>query len=356
MPDNSTIESDLLNALQGPPLDEGRFGELALRVFEHQFNHNRSYRAYCEAKHTTPRCLSTWHDIPAVPTDAFKQTEHPLLSFPAHDIGHTFVTSGTTSELRGQHHFPTLELYHQSVLSAWRELGLPKIGHAVFLIAPPEHAYQSSLSSMMGVIADKLAAKSTWALDGKSPISIDAITRAAAEQSPLALFGTALAFLHFFDSLDFPVKLPEGSWAMETGGYKGSGRNLRKEDLYQKFELKLGLNHKRIINEYSMTELSSQYYSHGLDSPHTGPSWTRARVIDPVTDTDAKPGQAGYLVLYDLANLHSCMAIRTQDLAIRVEDTKPANNGAGYSFNLLGRDPAALPRGCSRAADYQLSQ
>ena len=40
-----------------------------------------------------------------------------------------------------------------------------------------------------------------------------------------------------------------------------------------------------------MTELSSQFYSRGLNQAHQGPSWTRTRVIDPITNTDAKPGQ-----------------------------------------------------------------
>ena len=50
--------------------------------------------------------------------------------------------------------------------------------------------------------------------------------------------------------------------------------------------------------------------------------------------------------LFDLANLGSVLAIQTQDLAVAREDG---------TFELLGRDPAALPRGCSRAADEMLT-
>jgi hypothetical protein len=55
-------------------------------------------------------------------------------------------------------------------------------------------------------------------------------------------------------------------------------------------------------------------------------------------------GGTGVLRLFDLANLGSTLALETQDLAVREE----------HGFKLLGRDPGALPRGCSRAADEML--
>jgi hypothetical protein len=48
------------------------------------------------------------------------------------------------------------------------------------------------------------------------------------------------------------------------------------------------------------------------------------------------------LRIIDLANLWSVLAVLTQDLAIAQPDG---------GFLLLGRDPEALPRGCSRAMD-----
>jgi hypothetical protein len=48
------------------------------------------------------------------------------------------------------------------------------------------------------------------------------------------------------------------------------------------------------------------------------------------------------LRIVDLANLWSAQAVLTQDLAIAKPDG---------GFLLLGRDPNALPRGCSRAMD-----
>ena len=99
-----------------------------------------------------------------------------------------------------------------------------------------------------------------------------------------------------------------------------------------------------IINEYSMTELSSQFYTRGLGRAHEGAPWVRAIVINPETGSEVEVGETGVLRIFDLANLGSVLAIETQDLAIRRE----------RGFELLGRDPGALPRGCSRVADERL--
>ena len=140
------------------------------------------------------------------------------------------------------------------------------------------------------------------------------------------------------------AQLPDGSFAVETGGYKGSGRDIAKAALYAQFAERLGLQHDRVLNEYGMTELSSQCYTRGLGAPHIAPPWMRALVIDPETNRELPVGETGVLRLFDLANLGSVLAIQTQDLAVRRE----------RGFELLGRDPAALPRGCSRAADERM--
>ena len=353
MHEPTSIERDLLAALKGQPLHENQFNALALDVFCYQFSRNPAYQNFCKDSGIQPDKISQWQDIPAIPTDAFKHTEYPLATFPLENALKTFLTSGTTSEIKGHHHFPSTRLYEQSIIGVWRELDLPQLQyqHPIFLTPSPEQAPTSSLSHMMGVLANSLTGKPTWTVNDDGQLEIDAITSVANLGLPVALIGTALAFLHLFESIDTPLSLPAGSWAMETGGYKGTKRQLKKQDLYRLFHEKLKLAPDSIINEYSMTELSSQFYTRGLNQAHSGPSWTRVRVIDPITNQESKPGQAGHLVIYDLANLHSVMAIRTQDIAIRTE----ADLALGHnSFTLLGRDPSALPRGCSRAADQSL--
>jgi len=349
----STLVSDRIGlALSGNPILDDDFNSLALQIFEHQYQKNRAYQNFCLALEISPDRTNHWHDIPALPTEAFKIEPFPLVTFPMEQAKTTFLTSGTTTEARGMHYFRSTKLYDHSIVSAWHELNLPDARRSVFLIAHPEQSPQSSLSHMMGVISDQLATQSTWLLHQSGSIDYNSLISAIKDQQAVALFGTALSFLHLFDSMESPLTLPAGSWAMETGGYKGTKHQLTKGDLHQLFKTKLGLDSDSIINEYSMTELSSQFYSPGLDRPHQGPSWTRTRIIDPLTNTDAKPGELGHLVIYDLANVDSAMAIRTQDLAIQCQTNLEQKN---TSFNLIGRDPSALPRGCSRSSDESLS-
>ena len=89
-----------------------------------------------------------------------------------------------------------------------------------------------------------------------------------------------------------------------------------------------------------MTELSSQFYTNAIGNPHIAPPWTHIEVINPETNLPVLAGETGYLVIYDLANVDSVIGIRTQDLAIY---------HSPQSFTLIGRDPSALPRGCSRS-------
>ncbi|MEK6195799.1 MAG: hypothetical protein N2F24_16410, partial [Deltaproteobacteria bacterium] len=138
------LENHLLSAIRNGSTGDETFNSLAMRVFQHQFQHNTPYQNYCRALGKSPDNINHWHDIPAVPTDVFKLHDTPILSFPPEKSRHTFTTSGTTSEVKGQHHFPSLTLYEQSVINAWKQRDLPRPNHAIFLTATPGQAPMSS--------------------------------------------------------------------------------------------------------------------------------------------------------------------------------------------------------------------
>ena len=302
--------------------DPELFDILALEVYEFQRAHNAPYDAYCRS--LGPQAPSHWRDIPALQQSAFKIA--PLRSYPASEDVATFRTSGTTGEGYGEHHFRSLRLYDEAILRGWDLLGLPVLPQ-VILIPSPADAPHSSLSHMMGTL--KARGEQHWRT---------AITES---DRPILLLGTALSFLHCFEAMPGNLRLPPGSLAFETGGYKGSRRTLAKPELYEMFRARLGLEPDQVINEYGMTELSSQFYARGIGKPHTAPPWMRAIAVDPLTGREVADGETGLLRIFDLANLGSVLAIQTRDLAIC----------RGADFELIGRDPTALPRGCSRAAD-----
>ena len=338
-PPNSGPEapSALVRAMIANP-DPDRFNEIALTLFAFQFSTNQPYRQFARSLARTPDSVTCWQDVPAVPTSAFKLPSLPLTC--GAPIRTTFLTSGTTSETKGAHHLPDTSVYDFSIRQAWPFADLLP---ALFLAPSPADAPHSSLSHMFAVLNN---GDSSRFVLRDSRFHLAPLFDHLRTGTPLFLMGTALAFLHLMETHG-PLPLPPGSRLLETGGYKGTSRTLAKADLYQQLATFFNLPPDHLHNEYGMTELSSQAYATGPEGTHRFPPWCRTLVLDPETQEPAPEGQAGYLVLHDLANLHSVAAIQTQDFALANPDG---------SFTLLGRDPSALPRGCSRTIDHALSR
>jgi hypothetical protein len=329
----AAFEAHLIDWIEHPTTTE--FGDMLLAVHAFQRAANPAYGRYC-ARQPEAR---TWREVPALPQRLFK--EQAIRAFPAEETGRTFRTSGTTGEGYGEHHFRSLRLYHSAATRGWELAGLG--GRQVLALMPPsDEAPHSSLSQMASwLCADQKA----FFVRNSAPHWPELVEILSVTQKPVVLFGTALAFLDWFEWLgDRSIPLPAGSLAVETGGYKGSRREMPRADLYGQFSRFLGLAGDAVVNEYGMTELSSQFYARGAGAPHFAPPWARGLVVDPVTGREVAEGETGALRLYDAANLWSVCAVQTRDLAIR----------RGENFELIGRDPAALPRGCSRTADEML--
>ena len=127
---------DEIRAFISEPDD--RFADLALRLLAHQFACNSPFRAYCESIGAAPATVEKLEQIPAVPADAFK-TGLPLSCFPPDAAAHVFLTSGTTSEVRGTHLLEELDTYALSVRNGWCDAGLPGGARAFLARPPPVH-------------------------------------------------------------------------------------------------------------------------------------------------------------------------------------------------------------------------
>jgi hypothetical protein len=340
--------------------DEARFESLALELFAFQFERCAPYRRLCERRGATPATVATWRAIPAVPTGAFK--EMALRSFPPEREVHVFRSSGTSTEKRGALHLDTLALYEASLLASFRRGVLPDLAEGErarlrILAPPPSELTDSSLSHMFG------CARSAFG-DGASDFDVRdgelgadrlvaALERATADGVAIALCGTAFAFVHLLDAVaerGARIPLPRGSRALETGGFKGRSREIPRDELYAAIERAFGIPPARIVNQYGMCELGSQFYDSVLREPDAprrklAPPWTRVRIVDPETGDDAPPGAIGAIHVIDLANTGSVLAIQTADLGRAIGD----------GFEVLGREPGAEARGCSIAADAMLA-
>jgi len=160
---------------------------------------------------------------------------------------------------------------------------------------------------------------------------------------PVAICGTAFSFVHLLDAwADLPpLKLPRGSWLLETGGFKGRSREVSKAELYAQLARTFGVRDDSIWNEYGMSELSSQAYARGTKGLHHIPPWARVLVCDPATGREIRVGKQGLVRWIDLANTDSVLALQTLDVAERTP----------HGFRLIGRLPRTEPRGCSLSAE-----
>lgn len=331
------------------------FEELALSAFNVQFQQNPVYRRFCEGKNAVPTTVTSWQNVPMVPTTAFRYLD--LVTGDHSSVQMVFRTSGTTSTTLapGRHLVSRPSLYHASLLSNFRKHLMPDIEKIKFvsLIPSPDELPHSSLSYMVNAAAETMSSEVHWFVDGEGVLNsaglINVLDDAALGGEEVLLLGTAFAFVHWLDELAGKElrRLPPGSRIMETGGFKARTRDITKEQLYRSLSTTVGLEPNRIVNEYGMTELLSQLYESHLTQPnelqagHTPPPWLRVRALNPTTLEPVAENELGILAFFDLANLGSVCHVLTEDVG-RMIDGK---------VHLEGRFPGAEPRGCSRAMD-----
>jgi hypothetical protein len=336
---------------------EDDFGDLAIAIFRHQYRCNAPYRAFCDARGADPDRVLSWQQVPAVPTDAFKAAA--LVCGDAEPVA-VFRTSGTTSGAgrRGTHLVTDLAPYHAALRSGFAEHLLPdrRSMRIISLVPSAAELPDSSLSHMIDEVIAAYGTKSSgWRIGADHGLDVDGLITdlesIAAGTDPVLLAGTSFTFVHLFDSLrarGLRFRLPAGSRAMDTGGFKGRSREVARADLLAGFHDLLGLAPEWVVNEYGMTEMSSQFYDgvagRGGERRYAVPRWVRTVAVDPETLGPVPPGDMGVLRHCDLANVNSVMMLQTADLG--------AVDGDG--FTLAGRAPGAEPRGCSIAMDELL--
>jgi len=337
------------------PRDDARFDALALALFRLQHAGGAAYRRLCDAFGVAPADVRGWRQIPPVPTGAFKEAR--LAIFPPEATLRTFRTSGSSTDARGALELDTLALYDASLLATFGAFLCPDARRIPFLVLAPSagELQDSSLSYMFERAMREFGAEGSRfcvGADGWSPDAL--IGELAALRAPVLLAGTAFAFVHLLDALEarrMTLTLPAGTRVMETGGFKGRSRELTRDELHGGIARRIGVPRERIVNQYGMCELGSQFYEPSLRTGVASdckvvPPWVRTRVLDPATLEDVAPGEAGVLVHYDLANTGSVLAVMTSDLGV-------AQDGG---FRVLGRLRGAEARGCSLAADALLER
>ena len=350
--DINSITVDLLSFIKADRSNNVEFNRIALQQFAYQFAHNKPFAKFARARGKTPRSVTSWKDIPAVPISAFKTLE--LSCCRPEEVEALFMTSGTTSNnQRGKIYHQSLCVYDASMRSNFSKrfmCGVERMDMGI-LFPTPEKMPNSSLAYYLNLAKMNFGLPDSSHLIGRDGIDLDALiadlTRAERTGQPYALLGASFSLVHALDSMEklgFSVNLPTGSRILDTGGFKGQSRELTPDEFYDSLSSTFNVPRNQCINMYGMTELSTQFYDNGnANSPSvkSGPCWIKTRVVNPLTGADMPKGEAGVLVHTDLAHINVVNSILTEDTGIKTDD----------GFFLLGRAKGTNSKGCSIAVD-----
>ena len=348
----SRIVDTLLAFMAQDGCTDQEFDALALRLFAWQYGNNEPYRRFCQGRGATPRTVSGWRDIPAVPINGFKDLT--LSCQPPAASERVFMTSGTTrGAVKGRHYHPTLAVYDSSMrrnFAARFMRGGDRMRMGI-LFPTEEEMPNSSLAHYLALALRDFGTADSRYFVGPQGMDSDALCAAlaAAERGgePYALLGASYSFVHLLDELrrrGSAFHLPAGSRILDTGGYKKQSHELPLEAFYATLSAAFGVTPGQCVNMYGMTELSTQFYDSGnaqLPSIKSGPHWIRSRLVDPATGREVARGERGILVHCDLANFNSVTSILTEDVGLE----------AAGGFLLLGRAEGAQAKGCSLAVE-----
>lgn len=300
-------------------------------MYRYQFAENPVYRKFCELIHRTPENVTALEEIPFLPISFFKS--HPVMSGTfAPEI--TFSSSGTTGELTSKHAVKSLDLYVQSFTTGFREFYGDIENYVVLALLP---SYLEREGSSLVLMADELIKRSKsdhsgFYLNNYNAL-IEKIEYLEQQGKTILLLGVTYALLDLAEMGPFQWS---NTVVMETGGMKGRRREMIREELHQQLCHQLGV--ASVHSEYGMTELLSQAYSLGNGRFACAP-WMQVLIRDTEDPLTWQPhGKTGGINVVDLANLHSCAFIATQDLG---------KMHADGTFEVLGRFDHADIRGCN---------
>lgn len=303
------------------------FAALAGEIFDYQRKHNALYGRFVQGVFGN----SSFNlDQPALlPIQLFK-----FARVSCHDTEETiFLSSGTTLSTRSQHPVYDLSLYERLSIQHFESI-YGSLKDLVILALLPSYEEQGSSSLVFMVDRFILRAdpRSKFLLHEPHLLK-QTLSQLAEEKQPAVLFGVSYALLDFVElhKVEYPELI-----LMETGGMKGRRKEMTRDELHA--ALKLGFPASRIHSEYGMTELLSQGYlnDQGRFIP---PRWMKAftsEISDPLRILG--PGERGLLAFIDLANVHSCSFIQTQDIGIVQSDG---------TFSVEGRLDTSDLRGCN---------
>ena len=312
------------------------FENLALEIFQYQYQFSSVYKAYVDMLKIDPQRVSSLLAIPFLPIQFFKTHTVKTTDFnPAAE----FVSSGTTQTANSHHVIKDIKLYQQSFTEIFK-LFYGSVDNWCIIGLLPSYLERndSSLVYMVNeLIHESHHSQSGFYLHEYEKLH-QSLKQLEADKQKTLLIGVGYALLDFAEQ--FPLQL-KNTIVMETGGMKGRKQEIVRSELHEILKKKFHVN--AIHSEYGMTELLSQAYSLGDGIFHC-PPWMKILIRDEedpfrVQNSGSEMFTSrGAINVIDLANIYSCSFIATDDAGTVFPDG---------SFELLGRIDNSDIRGCS---------
>ena len=315
----------------------GNFNELAVELFNYQYQNNNLYRQYCDAIKTNATDVHSIKKIPFLPISFFKTHVVKTGEFETNTI---FESSGTSQSVNSKHFVKDIDLYKESFVTCFKKFYGPPENKCILGLLP---SYLERKNSSLVMMTEELIKATNNSLSGFYLHDHEKLHRTLMHNEllkmPTLLIGVTYALLDYAEN--YPMQL-RNTIVMETGGMKGRREEMTRLEVHARLQDQLGIS--LVHSEYGMTELLSQAYSKGDGIFHC-PRWMKVLLRDEDdpfhimsgADADTR-SQTGIINIIDMANIHSCCFIATDDIG-RLH--------ANESFEVLGRSDSSDVRGCS---------
>ena len=325
------IKDTLINIDNIAHLSTADFEQVAMNTFQYQYIHNSIYHQYCSLLHVHMHDVQRIEQIPFLPIHFFKT--HKVLSHQPSGDEVLFESSKTTGDVSSKHYVTDIALYNKVLLHGFRTTYGSPSDYAILGLLP---SYLERPNASLVHMVKELMLHSSHPANGFYVHNFEDLRNKLqileGQQQKTLLIGVTFALLDFAEA--YPMQLSHTT-VMETGGMKGRKEEWTRAQVHQYLKQQLGLTD--IHTEYGMTELLSQAYAQG-NGILKGISSFRALIRDINDPLSVSTTGSGCLNIIDLANVHSCSFIATEDIGHVYADG---------SFEILGRMDHSALRGCS---------
>lgn len=309
----------------------GKFEAVALEIFKIQSRLCTPYREFIKIADIDTTNVDSLEKIPFLPVSVYKTQNIICDGLTPEKI---FTSSATTGMVPSSHPVADLSVYQESFTKAFKLFWGDPSDYTILALLP---SYLERDGSSLIFMVDQLIKESRNEDSGFYLYNYDALYNKLLTLSKFGnktiLFGVSFALLEFLKNykIDFP-----GLIVMETGGMKGRGEEISREELHKIITQGFGIN--MVASEYGMAELLSQAYSYG-EGVFKTPPWMDIIIRDPVNPFRIMgTGEKGGINIIDLACYNSCSFIETQDMGIKE---------TGNTFRITGRIKNSEIRGCN---------